>query len=42
MIKKVTKEIVKKNRNFGTLNKFFKGAVITRIKPIILLIKNLG
>ena len=29
-------------RNFGTLNKFRKGAKITKIKPAKLLIKNLG
>ncbi len=31
-----------KIRNFGTLNKFLKGAKITKIKPAKLLIKNLG
>lgn len=29
-------------RNLGTFNKFFNGANITKIKPTILLIKNLG
>ena len=37
-----TIEIIKKIRNLGILNKFRIGVRITRIKPIKLLIKNLG
>ena len=33
---------IKKIRNFGTLNKFLRGAKIIRIKPAKLLIKNRG
>ena len=36
---------IKKNRklrNFGTLNKFRNGVIITKINPTKLLIKNLG
>ena len=36
------KDKIKKIRNFGTLNKFLKGAKITKIKPATLLIKNRG
>ena len=32
----------KKIRNFGTLNKFLRGAKITKINPAKLLIKNRG
>jgi hypothetical protein len=32
----------KKTRNFGTLNKFLSGAIITRIDPVTLLMKKLG
>jgi hypothetical protein len=35
-------EITKKIRNLGILNKFRIGVRITKIKPIKLLIKNLG
>ena len=33
---------IKNHRNLGVLNKFLKGVNIINIKPIILLIKNLG
>ena len=36
------KDIIKRIRNFGTLNKFLNGAKITKIKPIKLLIKKRG
>ena len=38
-VKTVTNSI---NRNLGILSKFLKGAKITRIKPIELLIKKRG
>jgi hypothetical protein len=34
--------ITKKIRNLGTLNKFRKGAMITKADPITLVIKNRG
>ena len=34
--------IIRRIRNFGILNKFRKGVIITKIKPSKLLIKNLG
>ena len=33
---------IKKLRNFGILNKFLKGVIMTKISPIELLIKNFG
>jgi hypothetical protein len=38
-MKQLTNKIT---RNFGTLNKFLSGAIITRIDPVTLLIKKLG
>ena len=38
-----TKQLTnKKARNFGTLNKFLSGDIITRIDPVTLLIKKRG
>ena len=39
---KTIKDKTIKIRSLGTLNKFFKGASIIKIKPTILLIKNRG
>jgi hypothetical protein len=39
---KTKNDIIKIIRNLGILNKFLKGAKITKIKPAKLLIKNRG